>query len=255
MKIIKGHNFTINGETDLKNTVILNETAVKALRLQAPIGKQISSGHDKFTIVGVVKDYHIRSLHQKIDPLLLFYRPSRCRSMFVRIRSQHNDDVIKHIERIFKKYAPRFPFDYRFMNERLNELYTWERQTGQTISYFAVFTIIIACVGLFGLSSYTAEQRTKEIGIRKAMGASVLQIVTMLVMEFVRCIVIANIFAWPIAYFVTNDWIEDYAYRISLSPWPFLFAAVLTLAIGLLTVIYQAVKAAVANPAQALRYE
>jgi ABC-type antimicrobial peptide transport system permease subunit len=255
MKIIKGHNFSINGETDLKNTVILNETAVKALRLQAPIGKQISSGHDKFTIVGVVKDYHIRSLHQKIDPLILFYRPSRCRSMFVRIRSQHNDDVIKHIERIFKKYAPRFPFDYRFMNERLNELYTWERQTGQTISYFAVLTIIIACVGLFGLSSYTAEQRTKEIGIRKAMGASVLQIVTMLVMEFVRCIVIANIFAWPIAYFVTNDWIEDYAYRISLSPWPFLFAAVLTLAIGLLTVIYQAVKAAVANPAQALRYE
>lgn len=255
MKIIKGHNFSINGETDLKKTVILNETAVKALRLQAPIGKQISSGHDKFTIVGVVKDYHIRSLHQKIDPLILFYRPSRCRSMFVRIRSQHNDDVIKHIERIFKKYAPRFPFDYRFMNERLNELYTWERQTGQTISYFAVLTIIIACVGLFGLSSYTAEQRTKEIGIRKAMGASVLQIVTMLVMEFVRCIVIANIFAWPIAYFVTNDWIEDYAYRISLSPWPFLFAAVLTLAIGLLTVIYQAVKAAVANPAQALRYE
>ncbi|MBW2706704.1 MAG: FtsX-like permease family protein, partial [Deltaproteobacteria bacterium] len=255
MKIIKGHNFSINGETDLKNTVILNETAVKALRLQAPIGKQISSGHDKFTIVGVVKDYHIRSLHQKIDPLILFYRPSRCRSMFVRIRSQHNDEVIKHIEKIFKKYAPRFPFDYRFMNERLNELYTWERQTGQTISYFAVLTIIIACVGLFGLSSYTAEQRTKEIGIRKAMGASVLQIVTMLVMEFVRCIVIANIFAWPIAYFVTNDWIEDYAYRISLSPWPFLFAAVLTLAIGLLTVIYQAVKAAVANPAQALRYE
>ena len=255
MKIIKGHNFSINGETDLKKTVILNETAVKALRLQAPIGRQISSGHDKFTIVGVVKDYNIRSLHQKIDPLILFYLPSRCRFMFVRIRSQHNDDVIKHIEKIFKKYAPRFLFNYRFMNERLNELYTWERQTGQTMSYFAVLTIIITCVGLFGLSSYTAEQRTKEIGIRKAMGASVLEIVTMLVMEFVRCIVIANIFAWPIAYFVMNDWLEDYAFKISLSLWPFIWAAILALAIGVLTVIYQALKAAEMNPVDALRYE
>jgi len=255
MELIKGQNFSINGETDLKKTVILNETAVKALRLQAPIGRQISSGPNKFTIVGVVKDYHIRSLHQKIDPLILFYRPSRCRYMFVRVRSRHNDDVIKHIEKIFKKYAPRFPFDYRFMNERLNELYTWERQTGQTISYFAVLTIIIACVGLFGLSSYTAEQRTKEIGIRKAMGASVQEIVTMLVMEFARCIVIANIFAWPIAYFVMNDWLEDYAFKISLSLWPFVWAAILALAIGVLTVIYQALKAAEMNPVDALRYE
>jgi len=255
MELIKGHNFSINGETDLKKTVILNETAVKALRLQAPIGRQISSGPNKFTIVGVVKDYHIRSLHQKIDPLILFYRPSRCRYMFVRVRSRHNDDVIKHIEKIFKKYAPRFPFDHRFMNERLNELYTWERQTGQTISYFAVLTIIIACVGLFGLSSYTAEQRTKEIGIRKAMGASVQEIVTMLVMEFARCIVIANIFAWPIAYFVMNDWLEDYAFKISLSLWPFVWAAILALAIGVLTVIYQALKAAEMNPVDALRYE
>jgi ABC-type antimicrobial peptide transport system permease subunit len=255
MKIIKGDNFSINGETDLKKTVILNETAVKALRLQDPIGRQISSGHDKFTIVGVVKDYHIRSLHQKIDPLILFYQPARCRFMFVRIRSQHSGDVIKHIEKIFNKYAPRFPFDYHFMNERLNELYTWERQTGQTMSYFAVLTIIIACVGLFGLSAYTVEQRTKEIGIRKAMGASVLEIVTMLVMEFVRCIVIANIFAWPIAYFVIDDWLEDYAFKISLSLWPFIWAAILTLAIGVLTVIYQALKAAEMNPVDALRYE
>ena len=255
MKIIKGDNFSINGETDLKKTVILNETAVKALRLQDPIGRQISSGHDKFTIVGVVKDYHIRSLHQKIDPLILFYQPARCRFMFVRIRSQHSGDVIKHIEKIFNKYAPRFPFDYHFMNERLNELYTWERQTGQTMSYFAVLTIIIACVGLFGLSSYTVEQRTKEIGIRKAMGASVLEIVTMLVMEFVRCIVIANIFAWPIAYFVIDDWLEDYAFKISLSLRPFIWAAILTLAIGVLTVIYQALKAAEMNPVDALRYE
>jgi len=255
MKIIEGHSFSMNGETDLDNTVILNEAAVKALRLQAPIGRQISSGHDKYTIVGVVKDYHIRSLHQKIDPLILFYLPSRCRFMFVRIRSQHNDDAIKHIEKIFKKYAPRFPFDYRFMNQRLNALYTWERQTGQTMSYFAVLTIIIACVGLFGLSSYTAEQRTKEIGIRKAVGASVLEIVTMLVMEFVRCIVIANIFAWPIAYFVMNDWLEDYAFKISLSLWPFVWAAILALAIGVLTVIYQALKAAEMNPVDALRYE
>ena len=255
MKIIKGDNFSINGETDLKKTVILNETAVKALRLQAPIGMQISSGHDKFTIVGVVKDYHIRSLHQKIDPLILFYQPARCRFMFVRIRSQHSGDVIKHIEKIFNKYAPRFPFDYHFMNERLNELYTWERQTGQTMSYFAVLTIIIACVGLFGLSAYTVEQRTKEIGIRKAMGASVLEIVTMLVMEFVRCIVIANIFAWPIAYFVIDDWLEDYAFKISLSLRPFIWAAILTLAIGVLTVIYQALKAAEMNPVDALRYE
>ena len=255
MKIISGRNFSKDAATDLTNAVIINQAAAEAMRLQSPIGRQISSGDHRYTVVGVVKNYHLRSLHHRIDPLILFYRPERCRYMFVRVRLKNIDDTIKYIEKIFKKQAPRFPFVYRLMDERLNDLYTWEHRTGKTAGYFSILTIAIACVGLFGLSSYMAEQRTKEIGIRKAMGASVRQIVTMLVKEFVHCIVIANIFAWPIAYFVTNDWIEDYAYRISLSPGSFLFAAVLTLAIGLLTVIYQAVKASVANPAEALRYE
>jgi len=255
MKIISGRNFSKDTAADLTTAVIINEAAAESMRLQSPIGMQISSGDHKYAIVGVVKNYHLRSLHQKIDPLIVFYRPVRCRSMFARVRSKDIDETINYIEKILKKWAPRFPFVYRLMDERLNDLYKWEHRTGKTIGYFSILTIIIACVGLFGLSSYMAEQRTKEIGIRKAMGASVRQMVTMLVKEFVRCIVIANIFAWPIAYFVIKDWIEDYAYRISLSPWLFLFAAALTLAIGLLTVIYHAVKAAVANPAEAIRYE
>jgi putative ABC transport system permease protein len=175
--------------------------------------------------------------------------------MFVRVESENIEETIGHIERTFKKWAPGFPFKYRLMDERLNELYDSERETVKTIGYFSVLTIVIACVGLFGLALFLAEQRTKEIGIRKAMGASVWQLVMMLIKEFARCILIANIFAWPIAYVATNSWLEDYAYRISPSPWSFISATILTLIIGLLTVSYQAVKAALANPVEALRYE
>jgi len=255
MKIISGRTFSKKEDHDSTALVIINEAAAEAMHLQHPIGKQIISGDRSYTIVGVVKNYHLRSLHQKIDPLILFYQPARCRNMFVRVRSKNIDNTTDYIQTIFQKYAPRFPFKYRLLDERLNDLYHWERRTEKTIGYFSLLTIIIACIGIFGLSSYMAEQRTKEIGIRKAMGASVRQIVTMLVTEFARCITIANIFAWPIAYLVINDWLKDYAYRITLTPGPFLFAAILTLVIGLLTVIYQAVRAAVANPSDALRYE
>jgi ABC-type antimicrobial peptide transport system permease subunit len=255
MDIISGRNFPKDDATELTNAVMINEAAAKTMRLRFPLGQQISSGNQKFTIVGVVKDYHLRSLHQKIDPLLLLYRPEVSRVMFTRVSSENIPETIDYIKTIYKKWAPGYPFDYRFLDERVNDLYNSERRAETTIGYFSVFTILIACVGLFGLASFMAEQRTKEIGIRKAMGASVRQMVAMLIKEFARCILIANIFAWPIAYVAMNDWLEDYAYRISLSPWSFILAAVLTLVIGLLTVIYQAVKAAVASPVESLRYE
>jgi putative ABC transport system permease protein len=255
MNISSGRKFSGDVASDLTSAVMINEAAAEAMGLKSPVGRQIASGDHKFTIIGLVKNYHLRSLHQKIDPLILFFQPQRCRIMFVRVESENIEETIGHIERTFKKWAPGFPFKYRLMDERLNELYDSERETVKTIGYFSVLTIVIACVGLFGLALFLAEQRTKEIGIRKAMGASVWQLVMMLIKEFARCILIANIFAWPIAYVATNSWLEDYAYRISPSPWSFISAAILTLIIGLLTVSYQAVKAALANPVEALRYE
>jgi len=255
MQILTGRKFSEIGDSALDSTVMINETAAKALRLQSPVGRQISSGHHNYTIIGVVKNYHLRSLHQAIDPLLLFYNPSRSRFVFVRFASENSDETMAYIQKIFKQYAPGFPAEARRLDERLMDMYQWEVRTGKTIGYFSLLTIIIACVGLFGLSSFMAEQRTREIGIRKAMGATTGQMVMLQVKEFVRCIGIANIFAWPIAYLVINDWLKYYAYRVTLTPGPFLFAAILTLVIGLLTVIYQAVRAAVANPSDALRYE
>jgi len=255
MNISSGRKFSGDVASDLTSAVMINEAAAEAMGLKSPVGKQIASGDHKFTIIGVVKNYHLRSLHQKIDPLILFFQPQLCRFMFARINSNDFEKTMEHIERTFKTWAPGFPFKYKLMDERLNDLYDSERETVQTIGYFSVLTIVIACVGLFGLALFLAEQRTKEIGIRKAMGASVWQLVMMLIKEFARCIFIANIFAWPIAYVATKSWLEDYAYRISPSPWSFISAAVLTLIIGLLTVSYQAVKAALANPVEALRYE
>jgi len=256
MDIVQGRIFLTNRSTEASvKEMMVNEAAAKIMGMKSPIGKQLTVGNQKLRIIGVVKDYHLRSLHEKIDPLILLYRPDISRVMFVRVGSENIAETVDEIERIYKKWVPGFPFEYNFLDERINRLYDLERQAGKIIGYFSLLTVIIACVGLLGLALFMAEQRKKEIGIRKVLGASVRQMVSMLIKEFVKCIIIANIFAWPIAYFAMNDLLEDYAYRIELGIGSFLLAGLLALIIALSTVSYQAFRAALANPVNAIRYE
>jgi putative ABC transport system permease protein len=256
MDVVEGHPFSRNISTDAEmQAVMVNETAAQIMGMDSPIGKQLSFGDEEFNIIGVVKDYHLRSLHNEINPLILVYRPEISRMMFARVSSENMADAVDYIEKTYKKWAPGFPFEFKFLDERVNELYDVERRAVNIIGYFAALTVMITCVGLLGLASFLAEQRKKEIGIRKVLGASARQMVAMLIKEFARCILIANLFAWPIAYIVMNDMLEDYAYRIQPGIGSFLAAGLLALVIALGTVSYQAIKAALANPVDAIRYE
>jgi len=256
MDIVQGRMFSKNISIDAAGkTVMVNETAVRTMGMQSPIGKQISIGNRKLKIIGVVKDYHLRSLRHDIDPLIILYRPEMSRVIFARVGPQNIENTVEYIERIYRKYTPGYPFECRFLDARVTSLYGMEKRAAKIIGYFSVLTVMIACFGLLGLASFLAEQRKKEIGIRKVLGASARQMVSMLIREFMRCIIIANIFAWPIAYVVMNDMLEDYAYRIELGLGSFLLAGVLTLIVAIGTVSYQAIRAALANPVDALRYE
>jgi putative ABC transport system permease protein len=256
MDMVQGRIFSKNpSAVSAGKEVMINETAAKIMDMASPVGQQLSIGEQKLKIIGVIRDYHLRSLHEKIDPLILLYQPEMSRVMFTRVSTEHVAETIRTIERIYNKWTPGYPFEYHFLDERVSSLYDLERRAGKITGYFSLLTVIIACVGLFGLASFMAEQRQKEIGIRKVLGASVRQMVVMLIKEFVKCIIIANVFAWPIAYIAMNDLLEDYAYHIEMGITNFLLAGLLALVIALVTVSYQAFKAALANPVDVIRYE
>jgi len=256
LELVQGRIFSKNPSTEpARMEVMVNETAVKIMGMTSPIGKQLSIGDRNLKIVGVVKDYHLQSLHERIDPLILLYRPEMSRVMFARVGSQNMAATVDAIEQIYQKWAPGYPFEYHFLDKRVNRLYDLERRVAKIAGYFALLSVIIACVGLLGLASFMAEQRQKEIGIRKALGASIRQLVTMLIKEFVKCIIIANIFAWPVAYVAVKGMLQHYAYRIEPGIGSFLLAGLLALFIALSTVSCQALRAARANPVDAIRYE
>ena len=255
MEIIEGRPYSKEYPTDPKETLIVNEEAVKVMGMESPIGKKLGIGNNQAKIIGVVKNYHFRSLKQEIEPLILILNPRNCWALFARIRSENIPQAIGHMEKIWGQFAPGFPFNYRFMDEAIDNLYRSEQQIGKIFRYFAILAIFISCLGLFGLASFMAEQRIKEIGIRKVLGATVSNIFLLLSKEFVKWVLIANIIAWPVAYFAMNKWLQGYAYRINIAVFSFILAAVLVLAIALFTVSYQTVRAATANPADALRYE
>jgi putative ABC transport system permease protein len=256
MDIVQGSIFSQNRSTTTAGKeVMVNETAAEIMDMKSPIGKHLSVDNQNFKIIGVVKDYHLKSLHERIDPLILLYRPEISRVIFAKIGSENIAATVDNIERVYQKWAPGYPFGCHFLDERVNRLYDLEKRAGKIIGYFALLTVIIACIGLLGLASFMAEQRKKEISIRKVLGASVIEIVLMLIKEFVTCIIIANIFAWPIAYFTMNDLLADYAYRIELGIGDFLLAGLLALVIALGSVSYQSFRAALANPVDTLRYE
>jgi putative ABC transport system permease protein len=258
MEIKEGRNFSRDFPTDVDDAYIVNEAAVKNFGWEDPIGKRIIWAGDKNKkgfIIGVVKDFHYKSFHQKIEPLVLHMTPGIGSYASIRIKSENILNTMSFIKNKWQEFNPGHPFDYLFLDDQYDRLYRSEKKMGQVFRYFTFLALFISCLGLFGLSSYVLEKRTKEIGIRKILGASLSSIIIMVSKEFSKWIFLANVVAWPIVYFSMNLWLENFSYRINISFWTFLLSTVIVMALSLFTVSYQSVKAAMTNPANSLKYE
>jgi putative ABC transport system permease protein len=229
---------------------------VADLMLDKPIGTPIRAldGHPAGRIIGVVKDFHYRSLHRKIEPLVLRYDPNNMWCMSVKMNGNLKDNLAA-LEKEWKKLAPDYPFSYQFVDETIERQYKAEQNTGVLIGSFALLAIVIACLGLLGLTAFMTEQRKKEIGVRKVLGASVSGIIVLLSKEFSRLVIIAFIIVVPLAWYVMNQWLADFAYQVQVGPFVFIGAGLIILVIAFASVFYQALKAAVVNPSETLRNE
>jgi len=258
MEVVAGRNFSLEFVADISKSALINETAAQEFGWVDPVGKTITeltgNGITK-TVIGVVRDFHVESLHKKIEPLYIENEPSGFSYISIRIRPRNVSGTMDFLRKKWKEFDSTGTFDYAFLDESFDSQYRAEERLGTIFSYFTLFAIFIACLGLFGLASFTAEQRTKEIGVRKVLGASVYGIVILLSKEFAKWVFIANIIAWPVAYYAMNKWLQDFAYRTNMGVWIFILAGALALIIALLTVSYQAIRAALSNPVEALRYE
>ncbi|HEX5154424.1 MAG TPA: ABC transporter permease [Parafilimonas sp.] len=255
-------NFTSNGqlEEDIGG-IILNEKAVKDLGVPSPsIGQRVLWGSDGDTsyymkIVGVAKDFHFASFKNEIKPFAFIVNPRRTANLTIKLSTQNLSSTLKQIENTWKTFAPDRPIQYSFLDETFARLYKSESNFQKIFIVLVILSIVIACLGLFGLSAFAAEQRTKEIGIRKVLGASVAGIAAMLSKDFLKLVIISIFIATPLAYLCMHKWLQDYAYRIEISGWVFLVTGVLAVLIAVITMSFQAVKAAVANPVESLRTE
>jgi putative ABC transport system permease protein len=260
MEMALGRNFSKDFPTD-SSAAIINEAAVQLLGwTKDPLNKRLITVVDEkgtkraFNVIGVVKDFHFESLHQKIGPLVMFLG-NNSGSLLVKTNTRDIAGFLSSLKAKWNGFSPKGPFAYSFLDERREAVYQAEKTVGQTLSVFAGLTIFIACLGLFGLATFTAQQRIKEIGIRKVLGAGVTNLVLLLSGDFLKLVGIAFVIATPVAWWAMNQWLEDFAYRISIGWWVFATAGLAALLIALITVSYQAVKAALTNPVKSLRTE
>ncbi|MBN2246349.1 MAG: ABC transporter permease, partial [Candidatus Aminicenantes bacterium] len=262
MEIIQGRAFSPLFPSDEEEGCIINQTAVAQLGFEDPIGKTISLEHPAWPqsfrqarIIGVVKDFNSRSVHDSIRPFVFrIYKPWH-QYIFIKVDGKHIPDALNQIRAAFTKRAPDYPFRYLFYDEAFNRQYTSDRQLGTLFIIFGILSILISCLGLLGLTSFSAEQRTREIGIRKVLGASVVSIIFLTTKEIMKWVALAHLIAWPIAWVVMRGWLNEFAYRAEIKPIIFLFSAALAFTIAVLTVIYQALKAALSDPITSLRFE
>ena len=256
IKILKGRNFSREFDSDKNGAFLLSETAIKSLGWDSPLGMECNHwGMKTGKVIGVFKDFHFRSLHTEIRPLYLILYPERVRVLFVKIRPGDIQNVVKFIATTVDSFHPAHPFDYFFLDDSFNDMYKSEQKFSTLFKYFSALAIFIACLGLFGLISFSVEIRTKEIGIRKVLGASIPGISYLITKEFLYVMVVAALIAWPAAYFILNHWLGNFAYRIGISWNVFPLSGMFVIMIALLTVGYQCLKAATANPVEALKYE
>jgi len=256
MELVSGRNFSDDMGTD-QSAVIINEAAARMFGWENPVGKFIygtgMQNVPKFQIIGLLRDYHLSSLHKLITPVIMMRGSGNY--IAARIQSDHVPETIRMIENIWNEFAPNVPFVYSFLDEEFDALFRAEQRFGKLVGYFSVLTIFIACLGAFGLATFSAEQRTKEIGIRKSLGASISQVVLLLTRDFTRMVALAFILIVPVAWYAMSRWLENFAYRTNISIWVFLFAGIAAILFAWLTVSYQAIRAATTNPVKALRYE
>lgn len=253
MKLIEGRNF-MESEADTSNYII-NEAAVKAMNLSDPIGTPLEMWFGKGQIIGVVKDFHNQNFRSTIDPLVMTYSPSNAWQLYIKLDGSNLERTLQQLEQVYKKFDNVYPFTYSFLDQQFNNQYQTEITTGKLATCFTVIAIFISCLGLFGLASFTAERRTKELGIRKILGATVSNLVTLLCSEFTKLVFFALVVACPIAYFATDMFLSQYAFRTELSPWIFVITSLGIVILALLTVIFQSIKAAISNPVKSLRTE
>ena len=252
-----GRDFSAERPTDRTAAFVINEAAAGHLGWADPLGKQLKWGVTQKwgTVIGVVQDFHFQSLHHQIDPLVLHIEPNWYRYISVKTTTEELAQTMAQLEAVWRRFSPDFPFDYFFLDERIGQLYGKEAQLNTITASFSGLAILITCLGLFGLAAFTAERRTKEIGVRKVLGASTAHILVLLCGNFAKLVMLAVVVATPMAYLAMNRWLEDFAYRIEIPWWTALVAGAAALVIALLTVSYQSMKAALTDPVETLRYE
>jgi ABC-type antimicrobial peptide transport system permease subunit len=253
LELVEGRNFSRDFSTDTRN-FILNQEAVRKTGLRYPVGHDFGVWEEG-QIIGVVKDYNFMPLSFTIEPLVLALRSDLYRYAMVQMEGPDLPGAINHMEATWQSFDPDFPFEYHFLNDDFDLIYRSETRMGKLVRYFTVLAIFISCLGLLGLTSFMTEQRTREIGIRKLLGASVSGIVTLLLRDFSRWVLLANLVAWPAAYYAMWSWLQAYAYQVAIGVAGFVLAAVLALLLAVFTVGFQALKAAIADPVKALHYE
>ena len=261
IELIAGRDFDPSFSLDTMNYLV-NEAAARKIGYQDPVGKELTMWGDKGTIIGLMKDFHHNSLHVPIEPLILrLFKGSWVSeggywgNVIIRTENGKSKQAIASMEKVFKQFNPGFPFKYYFTDDEIAKNYKAEHTVSKLSKYFAFLAIFISCLGLFGLVTFTAEQKTKEIGIRKVLGASVTGIVRMLSKDFLKLVLIATIIAFPVAWWLMHTWLDDFAYRIDIGWWVFVVAGIAALLIALLTISFQSIKAAIANPVKSLRTE
>lgn len=257
MKIAEGRFYSKDFPADIQNAFVLNETAIKTMGIDSPIGKRFSAWDKDGIIIGVVKDFHFKSVREKIEPLLLHlgHKNRFYQYLTLKIRSEKTAETISYIEKTWKTHLPDHLYEIHFLDQTIEQLYTSEKKIKMIFSYFAFIAIFISCLGLFGLAIFMAETRTKEIGVRKVVGASFTDIIRLLSFEFIKWVFVANLVALPVGYLIMNKWLQNFEYRINLSVWTFISAGSIALLTAILTVIYHSTRAALANPVESLKYE
>lgn len=256
IELVEGRNFSREFSTDSTQAYIINEKLRELLGWASAVGQAFGNGDEADgKVIGVMKDFHMHSLRQEIQPLFIRLNSNWGTTVSARIRAENIPAAIEHLRHVWQKYSPNYPFEYFFLDDEFNRMYQTEEKLSAIFGYFTFLAIFIACLGLFGLASFTAERKTKEIGIRKVLGASLAQLFLLLSKDFVKLILLANLVAWPLAWYGMNEWLQGFAYRTALSGFIFLATAAAALLIALITVSFQTLKAALANPIESLRYE
>ena len=256
LTFIQGRDFDLKQFPTDSNGIILNESALKVMKFKNPIGQIIKDNGVQWHVVGVIKDFILQSPYQPTRPMLIYGANAWFQTMLIKFNDKNSTAAnLKNAEAIFKKYNPEYPFEYKFVDEEYTKKFEDEQRLSTLSTIFAILTIFISCLGLFGLATYMAENRIKEIGVRKVLGASVTSVTTLLSKDFLKLVIISFVIAAPIAWWAMHFWLQNYEYRTSIQWWVFVMAGVLSVIIALLTVSYQAIKAALSNPVKSLRTE